>query len=129
MQYKPSNEKPAGQLQTTEVKALGEMIGVDFMGPLPLSKAQNSVLMVVVDYYTKWVELFALKDAKTPKVCQVLKNDIFTRWGVPNYLVAGHLSALYVQGMWQGGQVNLRTYMFFKPVHIQTGQAAAPYTA
>ena len=40
------------------------MIGVDFMGPLPLSKARNSVLMVVVDYYIKWVELFALKDAK-----------------------------------------------------------------
>ena len=78
-QYKPSNEKPAGQLQTTEVKVQGEMIGVDFMGPLPLSKAWNSVLMVVVDYYTKWEELFALKDAKTPKVCQVLKNDIFTR--------------------------------------------------
>lgn len=41
------------------------MIGVDFMGPFPFSKARNSVLMVVVDYYSKWVELFALRDAKT----------------------------------------------------------------
>ena len=73
-------------LQTTEVKAPGEMIGVDFMGPFPLSGSHNSVLMVVVDYFSKWVELFALKDAKTPKVCQILKNDIFTRWGVPTYL-------------------------------------------
>ena len=87
-QYKGSNTKPAGQLQTTEVKEPGEMLGVDFMGPFPLSKARNSVLMVVVDYYTKWVELFALKDAKTPKVCQILRNDIFTRWGVPAYLVS-----------------------------------------
>ena len=61
---------------------------VDFMGPFPLSRSRNSVLMVVVDYYSKWVELFALKDAKTPKVCQILKNDIFTHWGVPTYLVS-----------------------------------------
>ena len=87
-QYKGSNDKPAGLLQTSEVKAPGEMIGVDFMGPFPLSKARNTVLMVVVDYYSKWVELFALRDAKTPKVCQILKNDIFTRWGVPAYLVS-----------------------------------------
>lgn len=87
-QYKGTNKKPAGQLQTTEVKQPGEMIGVDFMGPFPLSKARNSVLMVVVDYGSKWVELFALRDAKTPKVCQILKNEIFTSWGVPAYLVS-----------------------------------------
>lgn len=29
--YKGTNEKPAGQLQQTDVEALGEMIGVDFM--------------------------------------------------------------------------------------------------
>ena len=87
-QYKASNTKPAGLLQSTEVKAPGEMIGVDFMGPFPFSKAQNSILMVGVDYGSKWVELFALKDAKTPKVCKILKNDIFTRWGVPAYMVS-----------------------------------------
>lgn len=58
------------------------------MGPFPLRKAWNSVLMVVVDYFSKWVELFELKDAKTSKVCQILKNDIFTRWGVPAFLVS-----------------------------------------
>ncbi|KAL6461592.1 hypothetical protein MHYP_G00297360 [Metynnis hypsauchen] len=63
-QYKSSNTKPAGLLQQTEVQKPGEMIGVDFMGPLPLSRSRNTMLMVVVDYYSKWVELFPLKDAK-----------------------------------------------------------------
>lgn len=44
--------------------------------------------MVVVDYYSKWVEIYPLRDAKTPKVCQILKNEIFTRWGVPAFLVS-----------------------------------------
>lgn len=73
-----SNNKPAGHLQSTEVKAAGEMIEVDFMGPFLLSKAWNLVLMVVVDHFSKWVELFTLKDAKTSKVCQI-----------PTYLVSG----------------------------------------
>lgn len=82
-QYKPSNNKPAGLLQSSEVEAPGEMIGVDFMGPFPFSKAWHSV-----HYYSKWVELFALKDGKTPQVCHVLKNEIFTRWGVPAFMVS-----------------------------------------
>lgn len=87
-QFKSPNKKPAGLLQSTEVKAPGEMIGVDFMGPFPLSKNRNSILMVVVDYYSRWVEPFAMKDAKTPKVCQILRSEIFTRWGIPKFMVS-----------------------------------------
>lgn len=87
-EYKSPNEKPAGQIQQPEVTAAGEMIGVDFMGPFPLSQKRNTVLMVVVDYYTRWVELFPLRDAKTPRVCAILKDEIFTRWGVPAFMVS-----------------------------------------
>uniref|UniRef100_A0AAR2JKP5 Integrase catalytic domain-containing protein n=1 Tax=Pygocentrus nattereri TaxID=42514 RepID=A0AAR2JKP5_PYGNA len=87
-QYKSFNTKPAGLLQQTKVQQPGEMIGVDFMGHLPLSHSRNTMLMVVVDYYSKWVELFPLKDAKAPWVCQILRDDIFTRWGVPAHIVS-----------------------------------------
>lgn len=73
-QYRGSNTKPAGFLQTPEVSAPGEMFGVDFM-------VRNSVLMVVVDYCTKWVKLFSRQDAKTPKVCQILQSDVPTYLG------------------------------------------------
>lgn len=58
------------------------------MGPFPLTKDRNSILMVVMDYYSKWVEPFAMKKATTPKVCKILRNDIFTRWEVPKYIVS-----------------------------------------
>ncbi|XP_036431193.1 GTPase IMAP family member 8-like [Colossoma macropomum] len=87
-QYKPDNKKPAGFLQTTEVEEAGYMLGLDFMGPFPRSKKGNSYLLVVVDYYTKWIELFPLRDSKTPRLCQLLRDEIFTRWGVPKYLVS-----------------------------------------
>uniref|UniRef100_A0A672HEM7 Integrase catalytic domain-containing protein n=1 Tax=Salarias fasciatus TaxID=181472 RepID=A0A672HEM7_SALFA len=75
-QDKGPNEKPAGLLPSPDVKTPGEVIGVDFLGPFPHSKDRNSILMVVVDYYSRWVELFAVRD-----------DEILTRWGVPKYLV------------------------------------------
>lgn len=56
------------------------------MGPFPLSKKQNAYLLVV-DYYTKWVEMFPLRNSKTQKIVKILKEEIFTRWGVPKYII------------------------------------------
>uniref|UniRef100_A0A3B3I8A6 Integrase catalytic domain-containing protein n=1 Tax=Oryzias latipes TaxID=8090 RepID=A0A3B3I8A6_ORYLA len=87
-QYKPSNQKPAGFLQSTQVEEPGFMLGLDFMGPFPRSRKGNCYLLVVVDYYTKWVELFPLRDSKTLRLYNILRDEIFTRWGVPKYLVS-----------------------------------------
>ena len=92
-QYKAGNTKPAGYLQSTTVEEAGVMIGLDFMGPFPRSKKGHVYLLVIVDYFTKWVELFPLKDSKTHKVCQLLKDEIFTRWGVPKYMVSASPSS------------------------------------
>uniref|UniRef100_A0A672IQ52 Integrase catalytic domain-containing protein n=1 Tax=Salarias fasciatus TaxID=181472 RepID=A0A672IQ52_SALFA len=86
-QDKGLTEKPAGLLQSPDVKTPGEVIGVDFLGLFPPSRDQNSILMVVVDHYSQWVELFAMRDAEMPKVWKILRDKIFTRWGVPRYLV------------------------------------------
>ncbi|MGH0119484.1 UNVERIFIED_CONTAM: hypothetical protein FKN15_076708 [Acipenser sinensis] len=86
--YKPSNQKPAGFLQSTTVEEPGYMLGIDVMGPFPRSKKGNTCLVVIVDYYTKWVEVFPLHDGKTHRIVQLLTQEIFTRWGTPKYLVS-----------------------------------------
>uniref|UniRef100_A0A3P9MP57 Gypsy retrotransposon integrase-like protein 1 n=1 Tax=Oryzias latipes TaxID=8090 RepID=A0A3P9MP57_ORYLA len=86
--YKPGNCKPSGLLQNITVNKPGEMLGIDLMGPFPRSKKSNVFLLVVVDYYSKWVELFPLRDSKTPRIIKILIEEIFTRWGVPQYLVS-----------------------------------------
>lgn len=45
-----------------------------------------------MDYFSKWVELFPLKHSKTHKVCQILKDEIFTWWGEPKYMVLDRVS-------------------------------------
>uniref|UniRef100_A0A3B3V397 Integrase catalytic domain-containing protein n=1 Tax=Poecilia latipinna TaxID=48699 RepID=A0A3B3V397_9TELE len=86
--YKPDNKKPAGLMQPTPVTEAWEKIGVDLMGPLPRSKNGNKYLLVIIDYFTKWIEVFSLKESKAQKITSILKNEIFTCFGVPQELVS-----------------------------------------
>lgn len=61
---KADNRKPAGKLQKTKVTKPNSMLGMDLMGPLPRSPERNEYLLVFVDYYTRWVELFPIKSSK-----------------------------------------------------------------
>ncbi|KAL0151927.1 hypothetical protein M9458_052779, partial [Cirrhinus mrigala] len=82
--YKASNTKPSGFLQSSQITEPGHTLGMDLMGLFPTSKKKlNSYLLVVVDYYTKWVEIFPLRDAKMQKIVKILREEIFTRWGGP----------------------------------------------
>lgn len=80
MRYKPQLTKLSRHLQSTTVKDPGFMLGVDIMSPFPQSRKQNQYLLVIVDYCSKWVELFPLREAKAPKIATIL-TEIFTRRG------------------------------------------------
>ena len=86
--YKPRISKLSGFMQSTPVVEPGYMLGIDLMGPLPKSPRQNEHLLVIVDYCSKWVELFPLRTAKAPQIANILVKDIFTRWGTPAFLVS-----------------------------------------
>lgn len=62
--------------------------GIDLVGPFPQS---NSYLYipVYVNYVTEWVEAIAssANDART--ITGFLKNNIFSRFGVPKVLING----------------------------------------
>ncbi|KAL2086044.1 hypothetical protein ACEWY4_017103 [Coilia grayii] len=64
------------------------MLGLDLMGPLPQSSLRNTQLLVVVDYHTRWVELFPLRQATAEAISKCLVKDVLTRWGAPTYLLS-----------------------------------------
>ncbi|RXN09758.1 MAATS1 isoform X1 [Labeo rohita] len=64
------------------------MLGVDIMGLLLRSSNQNEHLLVCVDYFSRWVELFPILQAKAQTVTAIFRKEILTRWGVPDFLLS-----------------------------------------
>ncbi len=58
-----------------------EYVGVDFVGPLPRTSCGNAFILVFVDYFSKWVEIVAVRASK-------MLSEVFSRHGAPAYLIS-----------------------------------------
>ena len=54
-----------------------ELISLDYITHFSRSKKGNKVLLVISDYFTKYVKLFPVKDATVKHLCHILDNEIF----------------------------------------------------
>ncbi|RDY01702.1 pol, partial [Mucuna pruriens] len=59
--------------------------GIDFMGPFPVFNGYAYILLVL-DYVSRWVESIATKTNDSKVVVDLLKSNIFCRFGVPKAL-------------------------------------------
>ena len=60
-----------------------DRIGIDILGPLPISHQGNTCLLVVGDYFTRWIEAYAIPDQQAETVARRLVHDFIARFGVP----------------------------------------------
>ena len=63
-----------------------ERIAMDILGPLPETDQGNQVILVVADYFTKWVEAFALPNQEATTIATKLVEEVICRYGVPREL-------------------------------------------
>ena len=86
--YKYSNQASSTPLQMHMVREPWHTIGVDIMGPFPVTQRQKQYLLVVVDYFTRWVELFPLRTTTSTNIANILIDEIICRWGCPTYILS-----------------------------------------
>jgi transposase InsO family protein len=60
-------------------------LSVDSIGPLPADQFGNEHILVVIDDFTRFVELYAIKDVSALEAAKVLLNHL-GRYGVPTKL-------------------------------------------
>ena len=58
-------------------------IGTDILGPLPETPRGNKYILVVTDYFTKWVEVFAVPDQTAVTCAEKILNEVVARFGTP----------------------------------------------
>lgn len=75
---------PIGQYH--EIIRPWQKIFVDFLVPYPRSRSGNSMLIIVLDQFSKFIVLKPLKHATSETLVECLKKDVFSLFGVPDFL-------------------------------------------
>ena len=61
--------------------------GIDLIGRLLEGRGSVPYAVVVVDYFTKWVEVEALASITPAKIKEFIYKNIFCQYGVPHTIV------------------------------------------
>ena len=77
---------PQAPMGTVRVGAPMERVALDIMGPLNETERHKSYILVIQDYFTKWVEAFPLANEKAETVAEVLASEWVCRYGAPQVL-------------------------------------------
>jgi len=73
-------------MQTITAAYPTQVMAVDLLGPLPESENGNSYVMVVGDYYTRWMEALAIPNQEASTVAEKLVDEVFLRFSPPEQL-------------------------------------------
>ena len=86
--FKYNNAPTAPPMQLYSVTQPWHTTGIDIMGPFPPTPHQKKFLLVVVDYFTRWIELFALRNTTATDIANILINKVICRYGTPSYILS-----------------------------------------
>ena len=71
---------PLGSLQTGYSF---ECVGIDLVGPLPISHRGSRFILVAVDHFSRWAEAYPLSDIRAETVTRSLVENWVSRYGAP----------------------------------------------
>ena len=85
---KPTNPKSNGLLVPIRTSRPLEMVCVDILGPLTLSKNNYKYILTCVDHFTSWVEAILLVGITAEEVANAFFRLIILRHGCPEKLLS-----------------------------------------
>ena len=63
-----------------------ERIAIDILGPLPETHDGNRYVLVVGDYFSKWIDAFAMPNMETTTIVDLLVSRVICQWGMPLHI-------------------------------------------
>ena len=83
----PLSRMPAQDLATITRPRPFAQWGIDIVGPLPTVVAQKKLMLVVTDYFRKWIEFEAFASIKDNDDTQFVGKNIVCRFGIPQSII------------------------------------------
>ena len=78
--------RPHGRLQKVIAGAPMDLVAIDILSGLPVATDGSKHILVVTDYFTKWVEAYSLPDQEASTCMTILYQNFFSRFGLPRQL-------------------------------------------
>lgn len=72
-----------GNLQPMIVGEPWERIGIDVTGPHPASSKGNIYILTVIDHFTKWTEMFPMRNQEATTIAKILFDRVLCVHGCP----------------------------------------------
>jgi transposase InsO family protein len=85
---KPAQNTRLGLLSSDVAERPMQKLFIDFVGKFPHSNVGNTVILVGVDAFSKFVWLIPLREATTKATVKALKERIFSSFSVPEVIVS-----------------------------------------
>ncbi len=80
---------PIPQLHPFLIMGLGYWWNLNFAKPFPLIMWYNSCVLVMVEHFSKWIELMLLLDKSNEGVAYAFLDQILNQFGVTNWSAHG----------------------------------------
>ena len=76
------------EMQTIQAKEKGELLAVDYYGPLPKAKGGVKHILVTVDFFSKFVKLYPVQRATTKATLRALIKFYIPQYGKPRKILS-----------------------------------------
>ena len=83
---KPGPGLGKSPLQQRPVSAPLDRIGIDIVGPCPVTENKNEYIIVVCDYFTKWAEAYPVPNHTALTVADKLLSEFISRFCTPRHI-------------------------------------------
>jgi transposase InsO family protein len=89
LSFNVSRQKKVGQLHPVPPPdGPFQIIGIDFCGPLKTTPRGNKYVLVITDYFTRYITAVPLPTCTAEKTAETLFNEFFCKFGVPEVIVS-----------------------------------------
>ena len=83
---KPSPGRRKAALRQFRVNEIMLCLAIDIFGPLPVTENGNQYIIVLGDYYSKWVDAWAVPNHTAQTVADKIVVAFFTKFGCPGQI-------------------------------------------
>lgn len=83
---KTPTPKNRASLQSMKTGYPMQLVAVDILGPFPESDSGNSYILMVADYFTRWMEVYPIPNQEARTVAKKITDEFFFRFSPPDQL-------------------------------------------